>query len=70
MTKINDLIFNETVFDVKNTSKSGTLAEIDLIELYMIGVDNKFEILIQDDQNDKIKSKIKEGNTRKKKQVE
>ena len=64
MTKINDLIFNETVFDVKSTSKSGTLAEIDLTELYMIGVDNKFEILIQDDQNDKIKSKIKEGNTR------
>ena len=68
MTKINDLIFNETVFDVKSTSKSGTLAEIDLTELYMIGVDNKFEILIQDDQNDKIKSK--KAILGKKKQVE
>lgn len=64
MTKIDDLIFNETVFEVSNFEKNSSSAKIDLKELYMIGAEYKFDILIQDDQNKKIKYVITKGETK------
>lgn len=64
MTEIGDLIFEETVFEVSNISRSDTKAKINLKELYMIGVEDEFNILIQDDKNNKIKANISKGKTR------
>lgn len=64
MTKIDDLIFNETVFEVSNFGKNSSSAKIALKELYMIGAEDKFDILIQDDQNKKIKYVITKGKTK------
>lgn len=64
LTKIDDLVFNETVFEVKHTKQKNNLGNIYLNELYMIGSNKDFQLEIFDDHNNKINYKRNIGETR------